>query len=57
MMRAYNTPCGICRFNPPQVIAQHRGRSSDTDATTEWPQTLPDAWCGKFEQSESAEVI
>jgi len=39
---------GICRRHPPQVFVFQSARG-DHLPVTEWPQVLPDEWCGEIE--------
>lgn len=40
-----NNLTGHCRFNPPVIVPVDR---EDTWWISDWPETLPDDWCGKF---------
>jgi len=39
---------GICRRYPPRVFAFQNARG-DHVSVTQWPQVLPDEWCGEIE--------
>ena len=39
---------GICRRRPPRVFVFQSERG-DHLPVTEWPQVLPDEWCGEIE--------
>lgn len=48
--RFYLLESGLCRRNPPQVLATGKNKSGDHTWLSVFPPMQPTGWCGEFKE-------